>query len=193
TTIEATLQHLSWCVSHTVPCVIGTTGFSAQQEAVIRVASETIPVVYAPNFSVGVNVVFDLLDRAARVFGDSVDIEVIEAHHRHKVDAPSGTALSLGEHVAKGLGRDLASVSRHGRHGLTGARERETIGFHAVRGGEIVGEHTVMFIAGGERLEITHRAQSRANFAEGALRAAAWVVKQSPGRYDMLDVLGLAK
>ena len=134
---------------------------------------------------------FRLVEEAARILGQDVDVEIIESHHRHKVDAPSGTALTLGERVARGLGRDLSKVARHGREGITGERERETIGFHAIRGGEIVGEHTVMFIAGGERLEITHRSQSRTNFAEGALRAAAWLVDKPAGIYDMNDVLGL--
>ena len=193
TIAAATQKNLEICHKAGTRMVIGTTGLSESQAARLDEISRSVPLVFASNYSVGVNATFQLVEMAAGIFGDTVDVEIIESHHRHKVDAPSGTALSLGEHVAKGLGRDLASVSRHGRHGLTGARERETIGFHAVRGGEIVGEHTVMFIAGGERLEITHRAQSRANFAEGALRAAAWIVKQSPGRYDMLDVLGLAK
>ena len=189
----ATEKNLEICHKAGTRMVIGTTGLSESQTARMDEISSSVPVVFASNYSIGVNVTFQLVEMAAGIFGDTVDVEIIESHHRHKVDAPSGTALSLGEHVAKGLGRDLASVSRHGRHGLTGARDRETIGFHAVRGGEIVGEHTVMFIAGGERLEITHRAQSRANFAEGALRAAGWIVNQVPGRYDMLDVLGLAR
>ena len=189
----ATEKNLEICHKAGIRLVIGTTGLSQSQIARLDEISCSVPVVFASNYSIGVNATFQLVEMAAGIFGDTVDVEIIESHHRHKVDAPSGTALSLGEHVAKGLGRDLASVSRHGRHGLTGARDRETIGFHAVRGGEIVGEHTVMFIAGGERLEITHRAQSRANFAEGALRAAGWIVNQVPGRYDMLDVLGLAR
>ena len=189
----ATEKNLEICHKSGTRMVIGTTGLSESQTARMDEISSSVPVVFASNYSIGVNATFQLVEMAAGIFGDTVDVEIIESHHRHKVDAPSGTALSLGEHVAKGLGRDLASVSRHGRHGLTGARDRETIGFHAVRGGEIVGEHTVMFIAGGERLEITHRAQSRANFAEGALRAAGWIVNQVPGRYDMLDVLGLAR
>jgi len=189
----ATEKNLEICQKAGTRMVIGTTGLSESQTARLDEISRSVPLVFASNYSIGVNATFQLVEMAAGIFGDTVDIEIIESHHRHKVDAPSGTALSLGEHVAKGLGRDLASVSRHGRHGLTGARDRETIGFHAVRGGEIVGEHTVMFIAGGERLEITHRAQSRANFAEGALRAAGWIVSQAPGRYDMLDVLGLAE
>ena len=160
-------------------------------QTVIRVASETIPVVYAPNFSVGVNVVFDLLDRAARVFGDSVDIEVIEAHHRHKVDAPSGTALAMGRVVADALDRDLEKVAVYGREGQTGARPRDQIGFATVRAGDVVGEHTVLFAADGERVEITHKASSRRTFANGAVRAAIWVSRQNAGLYSMRDVLGL--
>ncbi len=192
TIAAATEKNLEICHRAGTRMVIGTTGLSTSQTARLDAISHSVPLVFASNYSIGVNATFQLVEMAASIFGDTVDVEIIESHHRHKVDAPSGTALSLGEHVAKGLGRDLTSVSRHGRHGLTGARDRETIGFHAIRGGEIVGEHTVMFIAGGERLEITHRAQSRANFAEGALRAAGWIVDQVPGRYDMLDVLGLS-
>jgi 4-hydroxy-tetrahydrodipicolinate reductase len=191
TTIEATLQHLAWCVSNVVPCVIGTTGFSAQQEAVIQTASQTIPVVYAPNFSVGVNVVFDLLDRAARVFNDSVDIEVIEAHHRHKADAPSGTALAMGRVVANALDRDLEKVAVYGREGQTGARPWDQIGFSTVRAGDVVGEHTVLFAADGECVEITHKASSRRTFAIGAVRAAIWASQQNAGLYSMRNVLGL--
>lgn len=191
TTIEATLQHLAWCVSNVVPCVIGTTGFSAQQEVVIQTASQTIPVVYAPNFSVGVNVVFDLLDRAALVFGDSVDIEVIEAHHRHKADAPSGTSLAMGRVVAHALDRDLEKVAVYGRRGQTGVRPHDQIGFATVRAGDVVGEHTVLFAADGERVEITHKASSRRTFANGAVRAAIWASQQKAGFYSMRDVLGL--
>jgi 4-hydroxy-tetrahydrodipicolinate reductase len=189
----ATEKNMEICHKAGTRMVIGTTGLSESQTARLDEISSSVPVVFASNYSIGVNATFQLVEMAASIFGDTVDVEIIESHHSHKVDAPSGTAISLGEHIAKGLGRDLTSVSQHGRHGLTGPRDRETIGFHAVRGGEIVGEHTVMFISGGERLEITHRAQSRTNFAEGALRAAGWVVSQAPGRYDMLDVLGLAK
>ena len=191
TTIESTLDHLQWCVTQGVPCVIGTTGFSEAEEAEIAEASKTIPVVYAPNFSVGVNVVFDLLDRASRVFGDSVDIEVIEAHHRHKVDAPSGTALAMGRVVANALDRDLNQVAVYGREGQTGARPREQIGFATVRAGDVVGDHTVLFAAEGERVEITHKASSRRTFANGAVRAAIWASTQKPGLYSMRDVLGL--
>ena len=193
TIAAATEKNMETCHKAGTCMVIGTTGLSEAQSARLDKISHSVSVVFASNYSVGVNATFQLVEMAASIFGDTVDVEIIESHHRHKIDSPSGTALSLGEHVAKGLGRDLSSVSQHGRHGLIGARDRETIGFHAVRGGEIVGEHTVMFIAGGERLEITHRAQSRDNFAEGALRAAGWVVSQVPGRYSMLDVLGLAK
>ena len=191
TTIEATLDHLQWCVTQGVPCVIGTTGFSDAQEMMIAEAGATIPVVYAPNFSVGVNVVFDLLDRASRVFRDSVDIEVIEAHHRHKVDAPSGTALAMGRVVANALDRDLNQVAVYGREGQTGARPREQIGFATVRAGDVVGDHTVLFAAEGERVEITHKASSRRTFANGAVRAAIWASTQQPGLYSMRDVLGL--
>ena len=191
TIIEATLDHLQWCVTQGAPCVIGTTGFSEAEEAEIAEASKTIPVVYAPNFSVGVNVVFDLLDRASRVFGDSVDIEVIEAHHRHKVDAPSGTALAMGRVVANALDRDLNQVAVYGREGQTGARPREQIGFATVRAGDVVGDHTVLFAAEGERVEITHKASSRRTFANGAVHAAIWASTQKPGLYSMRDVLGL--
>ena len=191
TTIEATLEHLQWCLENEVPCVIGTTGFSEAQEAMIAEAAKAIPVVYAPNFSVGVNVVFDLLDRASRVFGDSVDIEVLEAHHRHKVDAPSGTALAMGRVVANALDRDLSQVAVFGREGQIGARPREQIGFATVRAGDVVGEHTVLFAAEGERVEITHKASSRRTFANGAVRAAIWASEQSAGLYSMRDVLGL--
>jgi 4-hydroxy-tetrahydrodipicolinate reductase len=191
TIIEATLDHLQWCVTQGVPCVIGTTGFSDAQEMMIAEAGATIPVVYAPNFSVGVNVVFDLLDRASRVFRDSVDIEIIEAHHRHKVDAPSGTALAMGRVVANALDRDLNQVAVYGREGQTGARPREQIGFATVRAGDVVGDHTVLFAAEGERVEITHKASSRRTFANGAVRAAIWASTQQPGLYSMRDVLGL--
>jgi 4-hydroxy-tetrahydrodipicolinate reductase len=171
--------------------VIGTTGFDAAQKAAIAAAAREVPVVLSPNMSVGVNLCFKLLDLAARVLGNEVDVEVIEAHHRLKVDAPSGTALRMGEVVAAALGRDLKQCAVYGREGHTGVRERATIGFATVRAGDIVGEHTVMFAGTGERLEITHRASSRMTFAAGALRAAAWVVGQPPGLYDMHDVLGL--
>ena len=191
TTIESTLDHLEWCVQHRIPCVIGTTGFDAAGEAAIAASAEKIPVVYAPNFSVGVNVVLDLLDRTARILGDTVDIEVMEAHHRHKIDAPSGTALAMGRVVANALDRDLDTVAVYGREGQTGARPRKQIGFATVRAGDIVGEHTVLFGADGERVEITHKASSRRTFADGAVRAARWARQQAPGLYTMRDVLGL--
>jgi len=191
TVAPATATNLEICAAAGTPMIIGTTGLSEETQARIREVGMRQPMVYASNYSVGVNATFQLVEMAAQIFGDSVDVEIVESHHRHKVDAPSGTAISLGEHVARGLHRNLAEVEVHGRHGMTGARARDTIGFHAIRGGEIVGEHTVMFIASGERVEITHRAQSRTNFAEGALRAAAWVTNQPAGVYDMLDVLGL--
>lgn len=157
----------------------------------LQEAARDIPIVWAPNMSVGVNLCFKLLDLAARVLGDEVDVEIIEAHHRHKVDAPSGTALRMGEVVAKALERDLAECAVYGREGQTGARDRKTIGFATIRAGEIVGDHTVLFAGAGERVEITHRAENRATFASGALRAAHWLAQQPPGLYDMQDVLGL--
>ena len=191
TIADATARHIDACRQSGTPMVIGTTGLSEAHKSAMTVLGESVPVVFASNYSVGVNATFQLVEMAAKIFGRGVDVEIIEAHHRHKVDAPSGTAITLGERVASGLGLNLDEVATHGREGQTGARADDTIGFHAVRGGEIVGEHTVMFISGGERLEITHRAQSRANFAQGAVRAAEWVVAQPPGIYDMIDVLGL--
>ncbi len=191
TVAPATVANLEVCAAADTRMVIGTTGLSEAEVTRLHELGQSLPIVFASNYSVGVNATFRLVEMAAGIFGDSVDIEIIEAHHRHKVDAPSGTALSLGEHVAKALGRKIPEVGVFGREGMTGARERDTIGFHAVRGGEIVGEHTVMFISAGERLEITHRAQSRDNFAEGALRAAGWIPEQAPGVYNMLDVLGI--
>ncbi len=187
----ATLAHLELCRRHGKRIVIGTTGFSDEQKQWIEAASGDIGVVFAPNMSVGVNLCFKLLDVAARVLGDDVDIEVIEAHHRHKVDAPSGTALRMGEIVAEALGRDLNDCAVYGREGISAARERKTIGFETIRAGDIVGEHTVMFAAEGERVEITHKASSRMTFASGAVRAAGWVMSQPAGLYDMQDVLGL--
>ena len=193
TIARATVANLEVCATTGTPMVIATTGLSAAEQDRLHQIGESQPIVFASNYSVGVNATFRLVAEAARIFGDGVDIEIVESHHRHKVDAPSGTAISLGEFAANALGRDLAEVEVHGRQGQTGARDQTAIGFHAIRGGEIVGEHTVMFISAGERLEITHRAQSRSNFGEGALRAAAWVVSQEPGVYDMLDVLGIEK
>jgi len=185
-----TLANLALCRQHGKSMVIGTTGFSDEQKQQISDAAKDIGIVFAPNMSVGVNLCLKLLDVAARALGDDVDIEIIEAHHRHKVDAPSGTALRMGEVVANALGRNLKDCAVYGREGITGARERNTIGFETIRAGDIVGEHTVMFAAEGERVEITHKASSRMTFASGAIRAAGWVVGQPNGLYDMPDVLG---
>ncbi|APV36875.1 MULTISPECIES: 4-hydroxy-tetrahydrodipicolinate reductase [Acinetobacter] len=186
----ATEQHLQLCAEAGVAMVIGTTGFSEQQKQLLNETATRTPVVYAANYSVGVNVSIKLLELASKVFGDSVDIEIIEAHHRHKVDAPSGTALMMGEAIAETLGRDLKTDAVYCREGHTGARERQSIGFQTIRGGDIVGEHTAMFIGEGERVEITHKATNRMNFASGAVRAAAWVVGRDARKYDMKDVLG---
>lgn len=188
---EATLRHLDYCVERTICMVIGTTGFTAEQRAAIETASRSIGIVLAPNMSVGVNVVLKLLELTARTMGDHSDIEIIEAHHRHKVDAPSGTALRMGEVVAAALGRNLAEHAVYGREGITGERSPATIGFSTIRAGDIVGEHTVMFADEGERVEISHIATSRAIFARGALRAARWLAGRSSGLFDMQDVLGL--
>jgi len=179
------------CVPAGKALVIGTTGFDAAGKARIAAAAEAVPVVFAANFSAGVTLCLQLLDAAARALGDDFDVEVIEAHHRHKVDAPSGTALAMGEVLAAALGRDLAECAVYGREGHTGERDSRSIGFETIRGGDIVGEHTVLFAGIGERLEISHRASSRMTFARGAVRAAAWVAQQPPGLYDMRDVLGL--
>jgi 4-hydroxy-tetrahydrodipicolinate reductase len=187
----ATLAHLEHCLKSHVPVVIGTTGFSAQERERIVAASRRIPLVLAPNMAVGVNVIFKLAETAAKVLGDAYDVEIIEAHHRHKTDAPSGTALRLGEIVAQALGRDLRQNASHGRHGNTGERSAKTIGFHAIRGGDIVGEHTVMFAGEGERVELVVRSTSRATYALGALRACRFLRGKSSGLYDMQDVLGL--
>lgn len=189
---EATLNYLAACVEKGVNIVIGTTGFDDAGKAAIQAAAEKIGVVFAPNFSVGVNLTFKLLDMAARVLSEGYDIEIIEAHHRHKVDAPSGTALRMGEVIADALGRDLKQCAVYGREGVTGERDPNTIGFATVRGGDVVGDHTALFAAIGERVEITHKASSRATFANGAVRAAKWLASQTPGNvYDMQDVLGL--
>ncbi|EPF81738.1 4-hydroxy-tetrahydrodipicolinate reductase [Acinetobacter rudis] len=190
-TPAATELHLKLCQDAGVAIVIGTTGMSDEQKQQLDQTAQHIPVVYAANYSVGVNVSIKLLELAAKVFADTVDIEIIEAHHRHKVDAPSGTALMMGEAIADTLGRDLKKVAVYGREGHTGPRERETIGFETIRGGDIVGEHTVMFIGEGERVEVTHKATNRMNFASGAVRAAAWVAAKPAAKYDMKDVLGL--
>ncbi|MFI8610045.1 4-hydroxy-tetrahydrodipicolinate reductase [Pseudomonas sp. NPDC077649] len=188
---SVTLKNLEICRAAGKAMVIGTTGFTAEEKQLLSEAAKQIPIVFAANFSVGVNLCLKLLDTAARVLGNDVDIEIIEAHHRHKVDAPSGTALRMGEVVADALGRDLQKVAVYGREGQTGARARETIGFATVRAGDVVGDHTVLFAADGERVEITHKASSRMTFAKGAVRSALWLQKRQPGLYDMQDVLEL--
>src|SRR5699024_4463382 len=185
------MEAVADCLAARAAMVIGTTGFEDAQLARIDSAAEHIPIVLAPNMSAGVNLALKLLETAARALGDSVDVEVIEAHHRHKVDAPSGTALQMGAVLAAALDRDLQETAVYAREGHTGVRARRTIGFQSIRGGDIVGEHTVLFAADGERLEITHRASSRQTFAGGAMRAAQWAAKAAPGRYGMQDVLGL--
>ena len=188
---EGTLHHLEICRKLGVNMVIGTTGFSAQQKAQLGAAAQQIGIVFAPNMSVGVNLTFKLLEMASRVLSHGYDIEIIEAHHRHKVDAPSGTALGMGEVIAKTLGRDLSQCAVYGREGVSGERDPSTIGFATVRGGDIVGDHTVLFAGTGERIEITHKASSRATFALGALRAARFLQNNVAGMYDMQDVLEL--
>ena len=187
---HATLAALEPCEAHGRGLVIGTTGFDAAGLDRIRAAADRVPILMAPNMSVGVNVAFRLIEMAARALGDDVDVEVYEAHHRHKIDAPSGTAVRIGEILADTLGRDLSTDAVYGRVGITGARDTRTIGFHSARGGDIVGEHTVVFAGAGERIEITHRAQSRMNFAMGALRAVRFVAGRESGLYGMADVLG---
>jgi 4-hydroxy-tetrahydrodipicolinate reductase len=187
---EATLNNLEVCRNAGKRLVIGTTGFDAGGLAQIHKAAQEIPILMAPNMSVGVNLCFKLIEIAASVLGDEVDVEVIEAHHRDKIDAPSGTAVRMGEILADALDRDLGAVAVYGREGITGPRERKTIGFETIRAGDIVGEHTVMYAGNGERIEITHRAQSRMNFAQGALRAVRFLGDQPNGLFDMQDVLG---
>ncbi len=191
TSPEATMIHLDICREHGKKLVIGTTGLDEEQKARVREAAGEIAIVFAPNMSVGVNLCFRLLELAARVMGEGSDIEIIEAHHRHKVDAPSGTALRMGEVIADTLGRDLQKVAVYGRQGHTGPRDPETIGFETIRAGDVVGEHTVWFATEGERVEIIHKASSRMTFANGAARAAAWLAGQEQGLFDMQDVLGL--
>ena len=188
---EVLMANLVFCRQHRKQMVIGTTGLNDLQKQAIREAGREIAIVFAPNMSVGVNLSFKLLEIAARVLGDSVDIEIIEAHHRHKVDAPSGTALRMGEVIANTLGRDLQECAVYGRQGHTGARNRKTIGFETIRAGDIVGDHTVLFANDGERIEITHKASSRMTFANGAARAAQWLMQKANGVYDMQDVLNL--
>ncbi len=190
---DATEQNMQICAEHNVAMVIGTTGFNEQQEQVLRNASKHIAIVYAGNYSTGVNLSLKLLEMAAKAFGNDADVEIIEAHHKHKIDAPSGTAYMMAEAVATARDQNLKEVAIYGREGQTGARETGTIGIHAVRGGEIIGDHTVMFIADGEVVEITHRARARMTFAAGAVRAATWVINQNKGQYNMQDVLGLSE
>ena len=188
---EGTKAHLEVCRSAGVKMVIGTTGFSTEDKAMIEAASQDIGIVFAPNMSVGVNVTFKLLEIAAKVLNSGYDIEIIEAHHRHKVDAPSGTALRMGEVIAEVLDRDLEKTAIYGREGVTGERDSKTIGFSTIRGGDIVGEHTALFAGTGERVEIVHKATSRMTFSMGALRAARFLADKQSGLFDMQDVLGL--
>ncbi|MDI1308285.1 MAG: 4-hydroxy-tetrahydrodipicolinate reductase [Methylotenera sp.] len=188
---EASLMYLAACQKHNVKMIIGTTGFTAEQKLLITDASKNIAIVFAPNTSVGVSLLINLVQSAAKVLNEGFDIEIIEAHHRFKVDAPSGTALRLGEAAASALGRNLEDCAVYGREGVTGERDPSTIGFATVRGGDVVGDHTVLFAGLGERVELTHKASSRATFASGALRAAKFLISKQAGLFDMQDVLGL--
>ena len=188
---EGTMAHIEAALRHDVKLVIGTTGFTAEQKAGLQAAAGKIGIVFAANMSVGVNVTLKLLEFAAKHFSHGYDIEIIEAHHRHKVDAPSGTALMMGEAVAGALGRSLDDCAVYGRHGVTGERDPSSIGFAAVRGGDIVGDHTVLFAGIGERIEITHKSSSRVSYAQGALRAVRFLSARGAGLFDMQDVLGL--
>ena len=191
TSPQATLENLTICQDAGKQMVIGTTGFDESQKQQFNDAAAKIAICFAPNMSVGVNLCLKLLETAAKIMGDDVDIEIIEAHHRHKKDAPSGTALRMGEVVADALGRDLSECAVYGREGMTGERDRKTIGFETIRAGDIVGEHTVMFAGIGERVEITHKASSRMTFANGSMRAATWLNSKQNGLFDMQDVLEL--
>ena len=188
---EGTLRHLEYCAAHGIKMIIGTTGFDQAGKAAIAAAAHKTAIVFAPNMSVGVNVTLKLLELAAKSFSEGYDIEIIEAHHRHKVDAPSGTALKMGEVIASALGRDLNEVAVYDRHGVTGERDPSSIGFATIRGGDIVGDHTVLFAGTGERIEITHKSASRVTYALGSLRAARFLADRTSGLYDMQDVLGL--
>ena len=188
---EGSLKHLAACVEHSVNMVIGTTGFDEAGKAAIKLAAESIGIVFAPNMSVGVNATLKLLDMAARILNSGYDVEVFEAHHRHKVDAPSGTALKMGETIAQAWGKSLDDIATWTRHGHTGPRQTGEIGFSVVRGGDIVGDHTVFFCGTGERIEISHRSSSRAGYAEGSLRAARFLEGKHKGLFDMQTVLGL--
>ena len=191
TSPEATLENLNICQEANKQMIIGTTGFDEAQKQQLKDAANKIAICFAPNMSVGVNLCLKLLETAAKIMGDDVDIEIIEAHHRHKKDAPSGTALRMGEVIADALGRDLSECAVYGREGITGERDRRTIGFETIRAGDIVGEHTVMFAGIGERVEITHKASSRMTFANGSMRAALWLNNKQTGLFDMQDVLEL--
>jgi 4-hydroxy-tetrahydrodipicolinate reductase len=188
---EGTLHHLAYCAEHGIKMIIGTTGFDDAGKAAITAAARKTAIVFAPNMSVGVNVTLKLLELAAKSFSHGYDIEIIEAHHRHKVDAPSGTALKMGEVIADALGRDLNKVGVFAREGVTGERDPSSIGFATIRGGDIVGDHTVLFAGIGERIEITHKSSSRVTYAHGSLRAARFLQEKTSGLYDMHDVLGL--
>ncbi|WP_339769101.1 4-hydroxy-tetrahydrodipicolinate reductase [uncultured Paraglaciecola sp.] len=189
---DALEANLALCIEHKKPVVIGTTGLNQTQKEALHQASQYIPIVFAANYSVGVNLLLNLARQTARVMGDTADIEIIEGHHRFKKDAPSGTAVAIGEVIADELGRDLASCAVYGREGDTGERDQKTIGFATIRAGDIVGEHTALFADIGERIELTHKASSRLTFANGAVKAAIWLKNKPVGLYDMQDVLGLA-
>lgn len=189
---EGTLQHLDYCAQHGIKMIIGTTGFDEAGKAAIAAAAKKIAIVFAPNMSVGVNVTMKLLELAAKSFAEGYDIEIIEAHHRHKVDAPSGTALKMGEVIAGAMGRDLNDVAVYAREGITGERDPSSIGFATIRGGDIVGDHTVLFAGIGERVEISHKSSSRVTYANGSLRAARFLRDKPSGLFDMHDVLGLS-
>ncbi|MEX0963436.1 MAG: 4-hydroxy-tetrahydrodipicolinate reductase [Pseudohongiellaceae bacterium] len=191
TSPEATMSHVAFCQANKKAMVIGTTGLTDEQQQAIQKAAVDIAIVFAPNFSVGVNLCLKLLEEAARVLGDEVDIEITEAHHRYKKDAPSGTALKMGSVIADTLGRNLEECAVYGREGITGERDRRTIGFTTIRAGDIVGDHTVTFAGLGERVEISHKASSRMTFASGAVRAALWIAGKEKGLYSMRDVLKL--
>ena len=191
TSPESTMKHVDWCKDNDKGIVIGTTGFSEEQKESIADAANTTRIVLAPNMSVGVNLMWKLLETAAQVIGEQSDIEIIETHHRHKKDAPSGTALKMGEVIADTLNRDLEKCAVYGREGITGERDKGTIGFATIRAGDVIGDHTALFATLGERLEITHKSSSRMTYANGAMRAATWLINQNAGLYDMQQVLGL--
>ena len=188
---EGTLEHVEYCAAHNIKMIIGTTGFDAAGKAAIAAAAKKTAIMFAPNMSVGVNVTMKLLEMAAKNFSEGYDIEIIEAHHRHKVDAPSGTAIKMGEVIAGALGKELNDVAVWAREGVTGARDPSSIGFATVRGGDIIGDHTVLFAGDGERIEISHKSSSRVSYAHGSLRAVRFLADKKTGLYDMQDVLGL--